>query len=252
MKTARPRSAPRAAGAGPIAGPQARREAVAGVVGDCRVVGILRAEDHPDRAEELVGSRRTAGRGIGEHRRGVEEARSGERRSPGPQAGPGGDRGLDLRVQVIPEVGPRQRSDADRRIGGIPDRERAHPVHEARHEAIPHGRLDDEPLRGDAALPGVEAAGGDPDVQRGLEVRVGPYDEDQAAQLQHRGLEGRARHGRRPPRPLAAQQCCARTRVRDEVRDPLNLHRLPRAPPADRPPRERLHLLRTPGCWGRA
>lgn len=182
--------------ADPAAGEDGSAQAVARAVGDANGVGFVMCNhDRGDGAEELFVVSRHAGRDVGEHDRRVEETGAiGQRAAFEEDACAAGEAALDLGVQMIAEVGAGERADGGGRIERRADAGGFDFFDEAALEIAADGAFDDEPLRGDAALAGVDEAGLGAEIGGVIEVGVAKNQiRVAAAEFERRGFHGGAR-----------------------------------------------------------
>ena len=124
----------------------------------------------------------------------------------GEQPGALRDRGLDLAVDAVEQVLPRHRPDVGAQRLGVADAQLRHLGDQQPGELLDDRGVDDEPLRRDAALPGVEEPAAGRHGGDARQVGVGEDDERiGATELEHRLLDGVAGgQASRPPGALAA------------------------------------------------
>ena len=114
------------------------------------------AEEHCDRAEDLLAVDLRGARKAGEHGGLVVVSQAGDAPSAGEQARAGVDCGLHLRVEFVELRGGRQRADLGVIAHGVADLHGVHGGDEADLEAVVDGFGDEEALGGDARLAAVD------------------------------------------------------------------------------------------------
>src|SRR5207248_6075670 len=145
-----------------VGGPRVRAEAEAGGVGEA---DRLRVGVHPveagDRAEDLLGPHAHRGVQVGDDGRRVEPARAVGHGTPAKDPAAAGRGVVHLSGHPVPAGGGGQRPDVGAVSHRIAHRKRGHARDECGGELIIDVGVHDEPLRRDAGLAVVLAAGGD-------------------------------------------------------------------------------------------
>src|SRR5205807_5291161 len=135
-----------------VAGPEVGPEAEIAVVGDRhRLLGVSDPDDRRHGTEGLLPEYGHAPRDPGEDGRLVVVAGPLATLAADHGLGALSDRLLDLPVEVVHEVGPREGPDVDVAPAGVAHGEGGHRRHEATLELVGHAILHDEALGRDAA-----------------------------------------------------------------------------------------------------
>src|SRR6184192_3871011 len=161
-----------------VARPDGCAEAVRGVVRDADpLVAVTYPNDRRSRAEGLLAEGRHVAGDIHEDGGREEVALSGQALAAGEDTGPGAHRFVDLTLERVEEIAPREGADLCLRVHRIADDEVLNALREAPLEFFGDGVHNDEPLCGDARLAVVLIPRADRGGRGQLEIRVAEDDE---------------------------------------------------------------------------
>src|SRR5438552_4283085 len=174
-----------------VARPDGCAEAVRGVVRDADpLFAVTYPNDRRSRAEGLLAEGRHVAGDIHEDGGCEEVALAGPALAAGEATGPGAHRFVDLTLERVEEIAPRERADLCLRVHRIADDEVLNALPEAPLEFFGDGVHNDEPLCGDARLAVVLIPRADCGGRGQMEIRVAEDDERiRSAELEHRLLK---------------------------------------------------------------
>jgi len=161
-----------------VLGPDRRAEAELDVVGEFDRFRLVAHPEHRcDRSERLLARPGGVAGNVREDRRWVVEPISVHRFAAEFEARAVIERALDLVVEIVQQVLAGLRAEVGVLLGRIADLQTVHLVGELSEELVVDVLMDDEPLRGDAGLPGVQGARARAGRGGGSDVGVVEYNE---------------------------------------------------------------------------